>query len=174
VRRLLLCTLLLACLAAPFAGQSDRWRTYENRGGNFSALMPSEPKETVSGEGDQASHTIQAISGSIGYTVVYVSNSTEQPVDEGTYKVYRDHFFKGLPQCELDREDAVSRPLVGFIGRWYRMNCNVSGQKMTFTGNLYWGRYYAYAALAMYATAPSEPQQAAKFYNSFAVLNSRK
>ena len=174
MRRLLLCTLLLVSVSVPFAGQADQWRRYKNEAGNFSAQMPGEPNESVNGEGDKASHTIQAISGSIGYTVVYVANPAEQPVDEPTYKIYRDAFLKGLPQCELVREDPVSHPLAGYIGRWYRMNCNASGQKMTFTGNLYWGRHYAYAVLAMFSTAASDPSEGAKFYNSFSVLDSSK
>jgi len=165
---------LLACLAAPFAGQTNQWQRYRNDGGNFSVLILGDPKEVVNGEGAQASHTIQSISGSVGYTVVYVANPAEQPVDEPTFKIYRDAFLKGLPQCNLAKEDAVSRPLAGYIGRWYRMNCDVSGQKMSFTGNLYWGKHYAYAVLAMFPTAPTDPPESAKFYDSFSVLDGSK
>ncbi len=71
---------LLVCLAAPLAGETDEWRRYKNEGGNFSVLMPVEPKESVNGDqGAQPSHTIQAISASIGYTVVYVITKAASP-----------------------------------------------------------------------------------------------
>ena len=162
--------LLLICLSVPFAGQGDQWQQYKNDDGNFSVLILGQPRESVSGEGSQASHTIQAISGTVGYTIVYVANPNEQPVNEPTYKVYRDAFLKGLPQCELLKEDSASRPLPGYIGRWYRMGCDISGKKMSFIGNLYWGKHYAYAVLAMFPSAASDPPEAGKFYNSFSVL----
>lgn len=165
---------LLACLAVPFAGQTDQWQRYKNDGGNFSVLILGDPKESVNGEGAQASHTIQAIYGAVGYTVVYVSNSVEQKVDEPTYKIYRDAFLKGLPQCNMAKEDAASRPLSGYIGRWYRMNCDMGSQKMSFIGNLYWGKHYAYAVLAMFSSASADPPEASKFYNSFSVLDGSK
>jgi hypothetical protein len=166
--------LLLFFVAAPSGGQSEAWHRYTNTKGNFSVLLPVDPQESASGEGEKASHTIQAISGSAGYTVVYVRNEAEQPVDEATYKIYRDNFIKGLPQCNLVREDPVSLSLTGYIGSWYRMNCDVQGNKLTFTGNLYWGRHYAYAALAMFPTGSGDPQTAEKFYNSFSVLDGSK
>ena len=174
MRYWVLTVLLLTCLAAPFAGQSDQWQRYRNEGGNFSVLISGNPQESVSGEGAQASHTIQSISGGIGYTVVYVANTAEQPVDEPTFKIYRDAFLKGLPQCDMAKEDPVSRPLAGYVGRWYRMNCDISGKKMSFTGNLYWGKHYAYAVLAMFPTAPTDPPESSRFYNSFSVLDSSK
>ncbi|HEY6249031.1 MAG TPA: hypothetical protein VI685_03665 [Candidatus Angelobacter sp.] len=174
MRYWVLALFLLTCLAAPFAGQTDQWQRYRNDGGNFSVLVAGQPNESVSGEGAQASHTIQAISGSIGYTIVYVVNPAEQPVDEPTFQIYRDAFLKGLPQCNLAKEDATSRPLTGYVGRWYRMDCDIGDKKMSFIGNLYWGKHYAYAVLAMFPSASSDPPEAAKFYNSFSVLDASK
>lgn len=174
MRYWVLALFLLTCLAAPFAGQTDQWQKYRNQGGNFSVSMPGEPNDSVTGEGDKVTHTIQLISGGIGYTVVYVVNPAEQPVDEPTFKVYRDAFLQGLPQCTLVKEQAASRPLQGYVGRWYRMNCDISSRKMSFLGNLYWGKHYAYAVLAMFSTAPTDPPEAEKFYNSFAVLDGSK
>jgi len=174
MRYRVLALFLLTCLALPFAGQTDQWQRYKNDGGNFSALMPGQPTENVNGEGDKASHTIQLISGTIGYTVVYVSNSAEQPVNEETFKIYRDAFLKGLPQCNLVKEDSTSHPLQGYIGRWYRMSCDIGSVKMSFIGNLYWGKHYAYAVLAMFSGASQDPPEAEKFYNSFSVLGSSK
>ena len=174
MRYSVLAIFLLTCLASPFAGQTDQWHRYRNDGGNFSVLILGDPQDAVNGEGPQASHTIQSISGGIGYTIVYVANPTEQPVDEPTFKIYRDAFLKGLPQCDMSKEDPVSHPLAGYVGRWYRMNCDISGKKMTFTGNLYWGKHYAYAVLAMFQTATTDPPQSSKFYNSFSVLDSSK
>jgi hypothetical protein len=163
-----------ACLALPLAGQSDQWHTYKNAAGNFSVLMPAEPQETTGSEPSQTSHTIQAISNSIGYTVVYVIIPGEQVVDEPTYRVYRDAFMKSLPNCELVTETDPSNVVRGYVGHWYRMNCLVKGSKFTFVGNLYWGKHYAYAVLAMFPTAPSTPPTATKFTDSFAVIDPAK
>jgi hypothetical protein len=54
------------------------------------------------------------------------------------------------------------------------MNCDVRTQKMSFVGNLYWGKHYAYAVLAMFPTAAADPPEAGKFCNSFSVLGGSK
>ena len=38
--------LLLLCVAAPIAGQTDEWKRYQNAEGNFSVLFPTEPTDT--------------------------------------------------------------------------------------------------------------------------------
>jgi hypothetical protein len=175
MRSWLTCTLLLVGVAVPFAGQTNEWHRYNNQAGNFSVLMPIEPQDSPNGDqAEQVSHTVQAISGSIGYTVVYVISNAEQPVDEATFNIYRDAFLKGLPNCERITEDAASPAVQGYIGHWYRMSCNVSGQKLSFVGNLYWGKHYAYAVLAMFPTESSDPATAKKFTSSFAVLDPSK
>ena len=173
MRYLLVCTLLLACLCAPFAGQSNEWHRYRNTDGNFSVLMPVEPQDTVN-PGEQTSHTIQAIDGGIAYAVIYVTMPTEQPVNEPTFKVYRDSFLKGLPNCELKTEAAAAPAIQDYIGHWYRLNCTVEQSKLTFVGNLYWGRHYAYGVLAMFQTGPSDPATARKFTDSFSVIDTSK
>lgn len=168
---------LLVCLAAPLAGQTDEWRRYKNEGGNFSVLMPVEPQDIPNGDqGAQVSHTILAISGSIGYTVVYVISKAEQPVDEATFKIYRDGFIEDLPNwnCNLVTENPPSPALPGYVGHWYRMNCHGEKQKQTFIGNLYWGKHYAYAVMTIFPTAPSDPPAAKKFGDSFSVLDATK
>ncbi|HEY6306461.1 MAG TPA: hypothetical protein VI488_08415 [Candidatus Angelobacter sp.] len=167
---------LLVCLTASFAGQTDSWHRYTNTNGNFSVLMPVEPQESVNGERENASasHTIQAVSGSVAYTVVYVTMNSEQKVDEVTFKVYRDAFMKGLPQCDLVTEDVASPAVQGYVGHWYRMNCRIGDKKVSFVGNLYWGKHYAYAVLTMFPTAPSDPPATRQFADSFSVIDASK
>jgi hypothetical protein len=166
---------LLVCLTASLAGQINEWRNYRNVNGNFSALMPGEPKETESTDTDGATtHTIQAISDSVVYVVIYVAAPSEQPVNEATFNVYRDAFLKGLPNCDLVKEDAPSTAFPQHVGHWYRLNCTVDGQKYTFVGNLYWGKHRAYAVLSMFTSAPSDPPPAKKFIDSFAVIDADK
>ena len=166
---------LLVCLAASLSGQTNEWRNYRNVDGNFSALMPGEPKGNVNTEKDgPTTHTIQAISDSVVYLVIYVTAPSEQPGDEATFNVYRDAFLKGLPNCDLVTEDAASTTVPGHVGHWYRLNCLVQGQKYIFVGNLYWGKHRAYAVLSMFAAAPSDPPAARKFIDSFAVIDADK
>ncbi len=134
--------------------------------------MPAEPKESTSpGEGGVSeSHTIQAISGGVGYTVVYVTLGSDQNVDDATYKAYKDSFMKGLPNCRQEGEYSASPPIPGYIGRWYRMNCNVDNTQMTFAGNLYWGKRYAYAVMVLFPASASDPPATRKFTDSFDVL----
>jgi hypothetical protein len=164
----LLVLVICASLAGSVAGQNQEWHRYRNDAGNFSVLMPVQPTETA-GEGG-GSHTIEAISGGIGYTVVYVYNNAEQRVDQPTYNSYRDSFLKGLPNCRQAGEYSASPPITGYIGGWYRMNCNVENTQMTFAGNLYWGKHYAYAVMVMFPTSPSDPPATRKFTDSFDVL----
>jgi hypothetical protein len=54
------------------------------------------------------------------------------------------------------------------------MNCVISEKKMTFVGNLYWGRHYAYAVMVIFQSAPSDPPATQKFMDSFAVIDASK
>jgi hypothetical protein len=168
--------LLLAFLAGPLAGQNDDWRSYKNDAGNFSILMPIQPTESVTpGEGDAStSHTIQAITGGVGYVVVYVTLSSDQTVDEPTFRVYRDSFMHGLGNCQQESESAAAPAVPGYIGHWYRVNCRIENKPMTFSGNLYWGKRYAYAVMVIFNAAPSDPPATKKFTGSFAVLDAGK
>lgn len=162
--------LLCAGLAGSLAGQNAEWHSYKNDAGNFSALMPVQPTETTNpGDGGE-SHTIMALTGGVGYSVVYVVSPSDQPVDEATFNIYRDSFMKGLPNCRQEKDHAASPALAAYVGHWYRLNCNVSGKAMTFAGNLYWGKRYAYAVIVIFASSPSDPPGAEHFLNSFDVL----
>jgi hypothetical protein len=164
--------LLLACLVGPLAGQNEEWHRYKNDTGNFSALMPVQPTETTTpGDGGSSgSHTVMALVGGVGYTVIYVTADSDQTVDEATYNVYRDSFMKGLPNCRQESERAASPALAGYIGRWYRLNCTVENKPMTFVGDLYWGKRYAYAVMVIFSGSPSDPPGTRKFTDSFDVL----
>lgn len=163
---------LLICLVASLAGQTSNWQSYRNADGNFSVVLPGEPKETVNGEGELASHTIQVIADSVGYTIVYVKMPMEQTVDEATYKTYKESILKELPTCTVVTEQPATPAVQGYVGRWYRMNCEISNTKMTFVGNLYWGKHHAYSVLGMFATGASDPAGIKKFVDSFSVIDS--
>ena len=170
MRRSIITVFSVAVLLSALAGQNDQWQKYTNRGGNFSVLMPVQPKDTPNPQASAETHTIQAISGGAAYTVVYVVNPSEQQVTEANYKIYRDAFLAGLPNCKVTTESAAAPALTGYIGRWYRMDCNVDGKPISFAGNLYWGKRYAYAVLTMFPTAPSNPATAKRFSDSFTNL----
>jgi hypothetical protein len=164
--------LLCASLAGSLAGQNHDWISYRNDAGNFTVQMPAQPNETTApGQGGVSeSHTLMTIEGGVGYTVIYVTFSSDQTVDEATYNVYRDSFMKSLSNCRQDSERAASPALPGYIGRWYRLTCDVNGKAMNFVGDLYWGKRYAYAVMVIFQASPSEPAGTQKFTGSFGVL----
>jgi hypothetical protein len=163
---------LVVCLVATLSGQTPEWKKYKNADGNFSVLLPLEPSDTKNGNSDvMVSHTIQAIAGAVSYTVVYVRMTGEQTVDEANFKVYKDGVLKELPSCTVVEEQPAAPAVQGYIGHWYRMNCEISNTKLTFVGNLYWGKTYAYAVLGMFAAGPSDPPNIKKFVDSFSVID---
>jgi hypothetical protein len=169
---------LLLCLAAPIlgqgAGQTDEWKRYNNVDGNFSVLFPVEPTDTLNGEqGEVRSHTLLALERPYAYTVVYTVMTREQTVDDATYEVFKDAVFKELPKCSVVTVGAVSPAIPGYIGHWYRLSCDMPNSALTMTGNLYWGRHYAYAVMAMFPTAPDGPT-VRKFTDSFSVTDTSK
>jgi hypothetical protein len=161
--------LLLAFLAAPLAGQKEDWHVYKSDEGHFSILMPTDPEESVNAVegGIGVSRTIRAASGGVVYMVVYVAFNSDQPVNEASFKQYKNSFSQGLPTCKETDSAAPSPDIPGFIGRWYRMDCQINNVPMTFVGNLYWGQRYAYAVMVIFASAPSDPPAAKKFTESF-------
>lgn len=181
MRNLAVRILLLLCLAASLAGQTGEWKTYKNTDGNFSVLFPGEPKDTVNpGEPGIQSHTLLASLNPAVYTVVYTSMAKEQPVDDATFTIFKDAVFKELPNCSIVKdgmvvvtEGLVSPVLQGYIGHWYRLGCDMKTTKLTIVGNLYWGKHYAYAVMAMFPPA-SEPATVNKFIGSFSVIDARK
>ncbi len=169
---------LLFCLAVPIAGQgagqTEEWKRYSNADGNFSVLFPVEPTDTLNGEqGEVRSHTLLALVRPNAYTVVYTTMTREQTVDEATYEVFKDAVFKELPKCSVVTVGAVSPAISGYIGHWYRLSCDMGNSTLTMTGNLYWGRHYAYAVMAMFATSP-DPPTVKKFTDSFSVTDTSK
>ena len=169
------CILLLVGLAGPVGGQTAVGQSYRNVNGNFSVMMPADPHETAGDEtGGQVSHTIQAFAGSTGYTIIYVLTNADQPVDEATYRIYRDGFMKALSNCDVATETAASPAVPGYVGHGYRLNCVVAGKKMVIVGNLYWGKRYSYAVLVMFPAVLSEPAYTTKFLESFAVIDPSK
>jgi tetratricopeptide (TPR) repeat protein len=152
------------------------WISYRSEGGNFAALFPFEPKDTPNPtEDNQVSRTIQATTNEgISYMVVFAQMTVEQAVDETTYKTYRDAVLKGLSTCDVAVESAASPAVRSFVGHAYRLNCVFNNVKMTMVGNLYWGRHYGYAVLAMFAATVSDPPTARKFVDSFSLVDTSK
>jgi hypothetical protein len=169
---LLRLTFILA-VATSVAAQSANWREYKNPGGNFSVLMPAEPQDVKNGEGVDASHTIQAVLDTVGYTVVYTKSTEDEVVDESTYKAYRDGVLKEV-NCTVASETPAAPAIAAFIGRHYRMDCTISDQKLTFVGNMYWGKHYGYAVLAMFAATQVDSPNVKKFVDSFALIDPAK
>jgi hypothetical protein len=149
------------------AGQAGEWKAYKNTEGNFRVLFPVDPTDTVnpSSEGIQ-SHTLLALQKPVGFTVVYASMKDEQPVDAATYEIYKNGVFKELPNCNVAKDEPAAPVVQGYIGHYYRLNCGT----VNMTGNLYWGKRFAYAVLAVYASNVAEPADTKKFLDSFAVL----
>jgi hypothetical protein len=173
MRALALRVSLLLCLAAPIAGQTDEWKRYKNVDGNFSVLFPTEPTDTVNkGEEGVQSHTLLSMVRPNAYTVVYTTMTKEQTVNDATFEVFKNAVFKELPKCTMVTDGIVSPAIQGYIGHWYRLSCDM-GSTVTIVGNLYWGRHYAYAVMAMFTT-PSDPPTIKKFTDSFAVTDTSK
>lgn len=162
---------LLFFVAATLMGQTGEWKKYKNDDGNLTVLFPGDPQDTVNPTGNGAkSHTLMSQTASGLYLVVYVNESSPQPVDEATFKVYRDAFLAGLPQCSMDTEKPASPVLPGVIGRWYHLSCTQPA-KLVAEGNLYWGKNFAYAVLVMYPAASARPDGGQKFLDSFSMID---
>jgi hypothetical protein len=166
---------LLTLLGVVAAGQTDQWKKYKYADGNFSAVFPAEPQDSVN-KGDDAiqSHTLMAQQSGAVYTVVYTAMTAEQKVDDKTYEVFKNAVFKELAKCEVVAEQAPSLPLSGYIGHWYRLSCAMPNAEVAIVGNLYWGKHYAYAVMTMYPARNAEPATSKDFVNSFAVLDAGK
>jgi hypothetical protein len=169
VRNLVLRLSLLLSLAVSFRGQTDEWKVYRNTDGNFRALFPGEPKDTVNPAPDPIhSNTLLAIHNGAVYMVVYAAMPTEQPVNDASFEVYKSSVFQELPKCNVGKEGPAAPSIPGYIGHWYRLNC----EQVNIIGNLYWGKHYAYAVMAIFPVNTSEPSDSKRFVNSFAVIES--
>lgn len=165
---------LLLFVAASLLGQSGEWKRYKNADANLTVLFPGDPQDTVNPSGDgPKSHNLMLQTGSGLYLVVYVTQSSPQPVDEATFKVYRDAFLRGLPQCAMDTEKSANPVVPGLIGGWYHLNCT-QPTKIVAEGNLYWGKTFAYAVLVMYPATADRPDGAQKFLDSFSMIDPNK
>jgi hypothetical protein len=166
---------LFVCLAAPLAGQTDEWQKYKNEAGNFSALFPGEPTDSLNGDQSSGvSHLIQFLSGHTGYSVVYVNVEEEQTVDDDSFNLFRDSFFKSLSACDRLSEDPLAFPIRGYVGRSYHLNCNIHDNKQSSVLNLYLGKHHDFFVMVIFPTADSIPPGVKKFTDSFAVLDSSK
>jgi hypothetical protein len=175
MRRALSCSLLAAFLVLPFFGQTAQWKQYKDTTGNFTALFPGDPQDSINkSDDDIQSHTLLAIQQPFYYTVIYTAMKSDQKVDNETYEVFKNAVFKELPNCEVATVRPPAPALSGYVGHWYHLNCDMPNAKVTILGNLYWGKHYAYAVMVMFPSSAAEPQAAGKFLESFGVLDQGK
>lgn len=175
MRKAFLCCLLVLLIAIPFSGQTDDWKRHKNTDGNFTVLFPGDPQDSVNkSDNEVQSHTLMAVQRPYIYTVVYSTMSVTQKVDEATYEVFKNAVFKELPKCDVGTERLAAPVVAGYIGHWYRLNCDMPNTKVTILGNLYWGRHYAYAVMVMFPASTNEPQTTSKFLDSFGVIDQEK
>lgn len=171
IRKLVLPALAIYLLALPLAAQTDVWKKYDNKGGNFTVLFPEDPQDTVNSSDESVqSHTLMARYESAIYTVIYTAHSSPQAVDNATYEVFKAAVFKELPKCTVDSEQAPTPALDGYIGHWYHLTCDMPNTKVLIDGNLYWGKNYAYAVMVMYPVNVAQPTTEKKFWDSFSAL----
>lgn len=169
MRKLLLRSCLLFLLTLSLAGQTSNWKKYDNKDGNFTVWFPGEPQDSLNGDQSAVkSHTLLARDGRAIFTVIYTVHSDPQVVDDATYQVFKKAVFKELPKCETEAEQAPAPAINGYIGHWYKLNCDMPG-KVFVEGNLYWGRNYAYAVMAMYPGSVERPPMEQQFLESFSV-----
>lgn len=172
--------LLTLCLAASLTAQTDSWKRYEERDGNFSALFPTQPKDTVSPsrEGTESSHGFSASDGSVYVGVFYSNLKLEQKVNEANYEAYKKAIFSRLSNCNELNSTVVFPAFSGYIGHGYRLECegkNAKGQIVTgiLVANLYFGRHFLYNLTAGSAIKP-EPPTIKKFMDSFSITDVSK
>ncbi|HMF90493.1 MAG TPA: hypothetical protein VKL40_07600 [Candidatus Angelobacter sp.] len=171
MRNRILILFLLLNLTAVFFAQAVEWKRYENKGGNFSVLFPGEPKDTASDESEgMESHTLAAMEKPAGYMVVYTRDTSEQDVDDASFQEFRNGFVKKLSNCAIDREGPRSPAIRGYLGRWYQFRCG----EVNLTGNLFWGKHYSYAVMAVYPSNAGEPSNVKRFLDSFSLLDGSK
>jgi hypothetical protein len=175
MRKALFGPLFLAFLSISCFGQTDGWKRHRNAGGNFTALFPVDPQDSVNkNDKDIESHTLLAQQSPFVYTVIYTSMKSEQQVNDATYESFKNAVFNELPKCEVGAEAPPTPAIQGYIGHWYRLNCEMTPNKVTILGNLYWGKHYAYAVMVMYRSDVGEPAAGKSFLQSFAVLDESK
>lgn len=105
---------------------------------------------------------------------MYATSGKEQQVTDGNFEIFKNAVFHELPKCEVGSDQPASPALKGFIGRRYRLNCDLPKGKLAIAGNLYWGKYFSYAVMAVFAADTAEPAGVNKFVDSFAVIDPNK
>jgi len=170
--RNLLLRLTFALLAAiSVTAQTVGWREYKNLGGNFSVLLPGEPRLSTETQGANTIHTVLSLVDSLGYIILYTKNERDQAPDEASYKSFKELFLKGNSQCSVVSEQPAAPVLNGYIGHLYRLHCERFNMNMTLFGNLYTGKHYSYAVMGMFGTTPTDPPEIKKFVNSFSLVD---
>lgn len=173
MRKIAVSLWFLLLIASPFTGQTAEWKKYKSTDGNFTVLFPGEPQDSVNkSEEGIRSHTLMAREGSMIYTVVYTVMESTQPVDEQTYQTFRNAVFKELPKCQEGPEQPASPVLDQYIGHHYRLSCDMPNTQVTIVGNLYWGKHYSFALMAMFPSSATEAVEAEKrFMDSFGLVD---
>lgn len=174
MRRIIIRTLLLLCIAAPLAGQTSEWKKYQDNLGNFSVLFPGAPNDSVNPSPDGIqSHILQGMESPVVYMVVYAVIAQEQNADEPAFQEYKKGVFGQLPECKIITETAATPIVRSYIGHGYHLSCDYTEKKVNIAGNLYWGKHYGYAVMAFFPEGP-DPAQVKKFTDSFAVTDTSK
>jgi len=160
----------LTTLSLTAQSNSDGWKRYENKLGKFAVMLPGDPQDSVnpSREGTE-SHSLMVKDKGTAYLLIFTLETQEQSVDEGTYGEFKRGVFEKLPMCSVESEGSAEPALSGYIGRSYKMSCDVKGTKLKIEGNLYWGKHYSYAVMALTpqnAQSPADP----RFLGSFSLL----
>ncbi len=166
---------IVLLLVSPFEGQANEWKQYKNADGNFTVLFPGEPQDSVNSVGGGiTSHTLQARDKGVIYMVVWASTDARQTVDEANFQIFKNGFLSKLPKCEVGTEQPASPTFSGYIGHGYRLNCDAPQAKLAVTGNLYWGKHYCFALMAISASSAAEPAEMKSFMESFAIVDPSK
>src|SRR5437879_5319657 len=85
-------------------GKTEQWRTYKNELGNFSILLPSEPKDETTQKTDQIeAHAVHVLQGGVSYLVLFMKTASENPVDEASFNDYKAAIFKSFENCNVQK-----------------------------------------------------------------------
>jgi len=120
------------------------------------------------------SHALSARQGNAIYMVVYATTAKAQPVDDANFEIFKNAVFHELPKCEVGADQPASPTLQGYIGHRYRLNCDLPQAKLTIAGNLYWGKHFSYAVMAVFRADAADAAEVNKFLDSFAVIDPEK
>jgi len=166
---------LVLLAATPFAGQTDEWQRYRSTDGNFTALFPGEPSDTVNPVGgDLKSHTLQMVKTPTVYTLVWSYIDARQSVTDANFEIFKTSFLSKLPNCTVAADQSASPALQDYIGHEYLIHCNMPQGKITIVGSLYWGKHYSYAVMALFPSSVPQPTSVKKYIESFTLIDPAK